>query len=644
MENGYYLSTYLEINELANLYSFAERHDHNVSLWRLTDQKVELIHYWELERVTGNKHHRHACFNVDEAKKLLNELLSTYDLSLEDMVEIWGTPQLETVHDYHSIEDFPGFTYHSISHLFSTVMFDTEIFNNNTVIGFSVDLGSDSIIDKNAAEKIAFTGCVVNKGEIEVFPIHSPGLLWGAARSVFGLEEGTLMALCSASTSQALFENENIEVITTKSRLESVEYIKQLYDKVKSFTSKEIGTLFSGYDPRFTIEENNISMVMKKIQKLSCQMMDYNIDKIIEQYDIQTSDAYLAMSGGFSLNCPTNSHLMRKYKFKSFVAPPCVSDTGQSLGIALYAFFKKKRNFDFKMEHAYYGDRDLNLKDLLINEEYVQFINQVSEFNAEQAARDIQDSPIAWFDGAAEVGPRALGNRSLLSDPRTQLAKDSLNKIKDRQWWRPVAPIVLEEDIDEWFEDAHPSPFMLHTFKIKERVQDLIPAVAHLDGTARVQTIDKSTSLQKLYKLIEAYKEQTGVPIICNTSLNDKGEPVINKIEEVLNFALRKGIKVVYVNGTRIQLHNSELYKQDKPHPRPVSFKLNDSSVLEWKQKLNPHDIPLESIYYFVMVENRVITEALDIKDKFDARQVCIRTQIYKNKEKITSADEIIWN
>lgn len=139
-----------------------------------------------------------------------------------------------------------------------------------------------------------------------------------------------------------------------------------------------------------------------------------------------------------------------------------------ALGIGLNAFnCKTDGEFNFRLESAYYGEKD-SLETFLENNEFEQFIHSINAFNPSQGAIDLIKEPIIWFDGHSEIGPRALGGRSILGDPRQQATKDALNIIKQRQWWRPVAPIVLKEHVKDWFDNNYDSPYMLHTLKIKE--------------------------------------------------------------------------------------------------------------------------------------------------------------------------------
>ncbi|MDE5872911.1 MAG: hypothetical protein K2H07_03255, partial [Lachnospiraceae bacterium] len=147
MKDGYYLSTYLHIDEIAHLYRFHIRHDQNVSLWKKEGNNISLVHYWELERLTGLKRHFLSFFNREQAEEFLNSLLSRYKLSLEDMEAVIGTPLLDTVDDYHSFMEFPTQSYHSVAHMFSSLMSDTQKFYNEDILAFAVDGGPDTVVD-----------------------------------------------------------------------------------------------------------------------------------------------------------------------------------------------------------------------------------------------------------------------------------------------------------------------------------------------------------------------------------------------------------------------------------------------------------------------------------------------------------------
>ena len=272
----------------------------------------------------------------------------------------------------------------------------------------------------------------------------------------------------------------------------------------------------------------------------------------------------------YALNCPTNHLLMKEFGFLGFLGTPCVSDSGLALGIGLYEIYKKVPDIRFNLQNAYYGDSDNSLVEAIKENKLVMFIGGIEDFDVNKTVDDIREQPIVWFNDRAEIGPRALGNRSIIADPTNPKSKDFLNKVKQREWWRPVAPIILESHVSEWFEDAYESPYMLHTFKIIHDKEETVTSILHLDGTARVQTLKEHENL--LSDVILQFYRLTGVPILCNTSLNDRGEPIINTIAQALNFALRKNIVIVYFNGIRIKLKSHEKYTVDKPCQRDTQY------------------------------------------------------------------------
>lgn len=622
MKDGYYLSTYLHIDELSHLLEVPVRHDQNMSLWNKTGDNIQLVRYWELERITGNKQHKQSFFSVKDAKEFIEFSLRPLALSLSDLNEIWGTPLLHTNNSYHSQWEYPNLAFHSVAHLFSAVLMQSDIFYNEKMIGLAVDGGPDYVIP-NSEDHACYSGCVSENGSIKsIFPVYSPGVLWEFVSQYYKMREGTLMALASASESRLLNEADEPLVLidnNNKGTKEVYDFILGLIAKVEGLDGNDTGVLFSGFDPRFSVEDNKISMVMKQIQKMSIRIMEHNIDLILDKTNLNPSEAYLAMAGGYALNCPTNSHLMQKYNFKGFIAPPCVSDTGMSMGIALYAFHKRMDKMEFSFPHAYQGEIDAHVSDVLESEEFASFVKTVNPLNEAEFVRDIIQEPLVWFNEAAEIGPRALGNRSILADPRKKSSKERLNAVKKRQWWRPVAPIILEEHVGEWFVNAYASPYMLHTFLISESKRKRIPAIAHLDQTARVQTMNEKEN-PLLYKLIQAFREETNVPILCNTSLNDNGEPIINTIREALNFALRKEFKVVYLNGLRVELVNHGQYRNEKPLTRS-GIKTKKSQEREALLELwNPFGFTKEELanYY----SNPQLHNHLSITSEMDAKAI----------------------
>ncbi len=236
----------------------------------------------------------------------------------------------------------------------------------------------------------------------------------------------------------------------------------------------------------------------------------------------------LCMAGGVALNCVMNSAVMRQTPFEQIWVQPAAGDAGTSLGAALWvdAHQRAVEQRNYTMQHAFLGPEytpaeiEQFLKWSKLPYRHMQ---NVSEETADILA---QGKVIGWFQGRMEFGPRALGGRSILASPIPVDMQARLNEIKDREDFRPVAPVVMEEHAHEWFVDARVSPFMLFVYDVAEDKADRIPAVKHVDGTARIQTINRQQN-PAYYDLLAAFQQRTGVPVLVNTSFNTRSEPIV---------------------------------------------------------------------------------------------------------------------
>jgi carbamoyltransferase len=242
-----------------------------------------------------------------------------------------------------------------------------------------------------------------------------------------------------------------------------------------------------------------------------------------------TGAKHLCIAGGVALNCVANGRVVRESGFEKVWIQPAAGNDGIAIGCAYYGYLEiLKQRRAFVMDHPYvgkrYSDQDI---DRAIGKFLVRI--QTSAVRSENICRETailltDQRVIGWFHGSSEFGPRALGNRSLLADPRRPEMKDILNKrVKHRQAFRPFAPIVLAERAREVFEGEEESPFMLIAKNVRPEWPDRIPAVVHVDGTARVQTVRQQTN-PMLYRLLREFEALTGVPVLINTSFNVKGE------------------------------------------------------------------------------------------------------------------------
>ena len=255
----------------------------------------------------------------------------------------------------------------------------------------------------------------------------------------------------------------------------------------------------------------------------------------------------LTMAGGVALNCVANGRLAREAGFDNIWIQPATGDDGIAIGCAYYGWLEiLKQRRGFVMDHSYvgkpYSDQDVAnaLQKFLVR---IQIEAKRSDNICRDTAKLLADQRvIGWFQGASEFGPRALGNRSLLGDPRKPEMKDILNsRVKHRQAFRPFAPIVLAERMKEIFEGDEDSPFMLIAKPVRKEWRDKIPAIVHVDGTARVQTVREETN-PMLYRLLKEFDALTGVPVLINTSFNIKGEPIVETPRDAIACFLTTGV------------------------------------------------------------------------------------------------------
>lgn len=255
----------------------------------------------------------------------------------------------------------------------------------------------------------------------------------------------------------------------------------------------------------------------------------------------QTKATTLCLAGGVAFNCIANGKILEQTPFEHIYVQPAAGDGGLSVGAAFAVYHQilgKPRSFH--MEHAFWGPgfETSELREAVAkhrsNEGGVQIAELDEEALLRATAKHIsQGKVVGWFQGRAEWGPRALGNRSILADPRQAGMKDTLNRrIKHREIFRPFAPSILEEFVGEYFEQTHPSPFMTFAYAVRSSKRAVIPAPTHVDGTARLQTVNRAA--HPLYwRLLRAFGDLTGVPVLLNTSFNDN-EPIVCRPQEAL--------------------------------------------------------------------------------------------------------------
>ena len=270
----------------------------------------------------------------------------------------------------------------------------------------------------------------------------------------------------------------------------------------------------------------------------------------LKRYAKDTGLKKLCLSGGVGLNCSLNGKIYKSKIFDEIYVQPASGDAGTAIGACYLSHKIKFPEYIFKEDKsAYYGSRysskeiDSSLKKFNVN---ADFFEDPSEAIANYLSEGLI---VAWFQDGAEFGPRALGNRSILAKPFPIEMKDFINnRVKFREAFRPFAPAVLAENCKEYFDLNQESPHMLIACDATNLGKDKIPATVHVDGSARVQTVSPSSN-QKLYKLLEAFKSKTGVPVLLNTSFNVKGQPIVNSVDQAIETFLSTRIDVLCVHN-----------------------------------------------------------------------------------------------
>ena len=324
-------------------------------------------------------------------------------------------------------------------------------------------------------------------------------------------------------------------------------------------------------EPEIDKIENFHMDVASSIQKV----IEIVVIKICEQIKKVTGSNNLCLSGGVALNCVANGKLLEKKIFKNIWIQPAAGDAGGALGAALayyhLALGNKKINTIDTMKGSYLGPEfdDISVEQSLKNLEAI-FIKLNRDEMLETVSDEIKNGKaIGWFQGKMEFGPRALGSRSILADPRSEKTQKNLNlKIKFRESFRPFAPSILKDHCSNYFKLNAESPYMLIVSDVKDEIRlkptdqenllfgieklnikrSTIPAVTHVDYSARVQTVEKKTNLI-FYDLINKFYEKTGFPLLVNTSFNIRGEPIVCSVEDAFNCFMGTNLDILVINN-----------------------------------------------------------------------------------------------
>ncbi|HEY0004472.1 MAG TPA: carbamoyltransferase C-terminal domain-containing protein [Pyrinomonadaceae bacterium] len=402
-------------------------------------------------------------------------------------------------------------------------------------------------------------------GQVE-YP-HSTGILYTATTQFLGFphygDEGKVMGL--APYGRPRFMEEFRELIRTEEggrfRL-SLDYFRHHAEGVEMTWDKgspAIGRIFSDkYAKLFGPPRDAGAPLTEREQDIAASLQQ-RLEEVgfhlLNHLHERTGLTDLGLSGGVAYNSVMNGKILLNTPFRRLFIQPAAGDSGTALGVCYqiyHAVLDQPRGHT--MEGAYTGpefsDEEIRIE---LERSGLAFETYSEREVTRRAARDIADGAvIGWFQGRMEFGPRALGNRSIVVDPRRAEMKDILNeRIKKREPFRPFAPSILEDRVGDYFEQTHPSPTMLMVYQVKPHARALIPAVTHVDGSGRLQTVSRAVN-PRYHQLISDFNELTGVPVVLNTSFNEN-EPVVCTPRHAIDCFMKTRMDVLYLGNQAVR-------------------------------------------------------------------------------------------
>src|SRR3989344_3367883 len=369
---------------------------------------------------------------------------------------------------------------------------------------------------------------------------HSLGFLWEKLSQFLGFSEYDackVMGLASYGNPKKYY-NQLMSFVKVNSRDFNIDHnvVKFRIDDYREL-EKLLG---SKRQPNEEIEERHAD-IAAALQRITEEILIKLANYIYRETRLEN----ICLAGGVALNCVANSVLIEKTPFTNIYIQPVAHDAGTAIGAAYFIWNQQLGNpRSFVMNHSYFGPDYSKEEIIKVLEENNLKFTEPEDIEKTAAKLVSEGNVVGWFQGKMEMGPRALGNRTLLADPRNPKIRDILNmKVKHREYFRPFAPSVLMDKAEDWFripKKSISSDFMLFAYDVFGDKKLLIPAVTHVDGTSRIQTVREETN-PKYYKLIQEFEALTGVPIVLNTSFNDR-EPIVCSPQDAVNTFLKTRI------------------------------------------------------------------------------------------------------
>jgi len=459
---------------------------------------------------------------------------------------------------------------HHLSHIYSAYF--VSPFSEAAV--FSIDGFGDF---SSAAWGVGRDGEVDVMGRV-YFP-HSLGVFYQGLTQYLGFpyygDEYKVMGLAPYGQATFLDQMRNIVRLQSDGTFELVlRYFRHHREQIPyqwQNGSPEMGDLFSPeleslLGPRRRPDEP-LEDRHRNIARSIQAMYEDAFFHLIEPFQRRAGLTNIALAGGCAANSVANGKVRRKTGFKRVYVQSAAGDAGGAIGAAYAVWQQSGGRPAFKMDHAYWGPQfsssDITALVAAKRGEIetsgcsIEVVPDEAELCRKTAAAVSEGKVIGWFQGRMEWGPRALGNRSIVCDPRRSDMKAILNaKIKRRESFRPFAPSVLDSAVSDWFEEDDDVPFMMQVFQIRAEKRSQIPAVTHVDGSGRLQTVSRETN-PRYYRLIESFDAITGVPMVLNTSFNEN-EPVVCEPKEALECFLRTKMDLLVLGDTMITRRNGK--------------------------------------------------------------------------------------
>lgn len=520
-------------------------HSHDVSSVLIKENKI--IFAIEEERLSGWKHHGGFFFG-DDSKLSRNYCLNLDNLNGHSykLVESWNLNKIDSFYRrFKNFSYYPRYFFEQLQLMPNYFRYYNKIHEHNGInhhlshaaSSFRVcNFNKSNILVIDGAGETESSSLFFSSGkDIELIKnyhkLNSLGWLYREMSHLFGFGEfgaGKIMAL----TGYGQIDKKLLGLINFKGDDYFVNW--GLFNRLRKLKLN------------FKQKSNIATTLQFLLEKTSL--------KLVKQIYENTGYKTLCLAGGVSLNCKMNSVLLNSDYVNKIFIQPAAHDAGAALGAALELNYltndiAKIKDFNDYLGFDYSNEEiKLELRKSRLKFEYYKDIEGVA---AELIANG---SVIGFFQGRLEFGPRALGNRSILASPSSKEISDKVNKLKHRELWRPLAPAILENKGTKYVKKYHPSPYMTIAFDVKGDKKEEIKGVVHVDGTARIQTVTKKQN-KPFYNLLKAYEKITTIPVLLNTSFNDRGQPIVCSPKDAIKTFLKMKLDALVIGNYLVKLN-----------------------------------------------------------------------------------------